>query len=143
MNKWWKNGVAFSCTQCGKCCNARDDVAYVYVSQHERRLLAKEFKMSVATFTRHYALRENDGKFFLRFIDGHCIFLHDNKCIVHHVKPTQCRTWPFWEEVMASKEVYQNQVLDFCPGSNVDTPIISTNEIAKQIKETDNAFFEV
>lgn len=143
MDKWWKNGVAFSCIQCAKCCSARDDVAYVYVNQGERQLMAKELQLPLATFTKRYARRADDGKYYLNFVDQHCIFLEDKKCTMHHIKPTQCRTWPFWEEAMASKAEYKKQVLDFCPGSNVDSPVVKADDIEKQINETEDAFFEV
>jgi hypothetical protein len=34
-------------------------------------------------------------------------------------------------------------VLDFCPGSNVDSPVVKADDIKKQINETEDAFFEV
>ncbi|MBC8369113.1 MAG: YkgJ family cysteine cluster protein [Planctomycetes bacterium] len=143
MDNWWKNGVAFSCTQCAKCCSARDDIAYVYVNKQERQLIADNLRLSLPEFTRKYSKRNPDGKRYLLFVNGDCIFLVNKKCTIHHCKPTQCRTWPFWEEVMASREDYQKMVLDFCPGSNVDLPLISSSQIDSQIQETEDAFFEV
>jgi len=143
MENWWKNGVAFSCKQCAKCCSARDGMSYVYVNTSERRLLADNLRLSLAVFTKKYSLREPNGQWHLRFVNGSCIFLQNNKCTVHQVKPTQCRTWPFWNEVMESKAEYTRQVLDFCPGSNVKQPIVSASDIKQQIIDTDAAFFEV
>lgn len=143
MNKWWKNGIAFSCTQCAKCCNVHDDMAYVYVNRHERQRIADQLQITLGAFTKEYTRRDSDGQHHLLFIDDHCIFLEDKQCTIHDAKPTQCRTWPFWEEVMVSKSEYQKQVLDFCPGSNVEQPVISADSIDKQILETEDAFFEV
>ena len=44
-----------------------------------------------------------------------CMFLKDKKCSVYEARPTQCRTWPFWPEVMPAK-AWKKEVLAFCPG---------------------------
>lgn len=38
-------------------------------------------------------------------------------CTVYKVRPTQCRTWPFWPETMGAKS-WQKDVVQFCPGVN-------------------------
>ena len=36
--------------------------------------------------------------------DGRCIFLgKDNGCKVYEARPVQCRTYPFWPEVVNSR----------------------------------------
>jgi Fe-S-cluster containining protein len=75
----------------------------------------------------------------LRFKDGHCVFLVDERCSVHEVKPVQCRTFPFWEELLETPETYRAQVLDFCPGSG-EGERVPAAEIARQVTETEAAF---
>jgi Fe-S-cluster containining protein len=29
---------------------------------------------------------------------GACVFLENHQCLLHDVKPEQCRTFPFWNE---------------------------------------------
>ena len=139
MDVWWKDGLPFSCTQCGKCCWGRGDVAHVYVNYEERQRLADFLDLDLATFNRRYTRLEDDGHRNLKFMDDHCVFLEEGICTVHEAKPTQCRTWPFWEELLESPEAYREQVLDFCPGSEVSDPVVSAESIRKQAEETEQA----
>lgn len=51
-----------------------------------------------------------------RLIDGEqicCMFDYiDNMCTIYEHRPSQCRTFPFWE---GYREKYQD-LLEFCPG---------------------------
>ncbi len=139
MEVWWKDGLPFACTQCGKCCHARGDVAHVYVNYAERRALADYLQIDLATFNRRFTRQQEDGHRLLRFRDGHCVFLHGATCSVHEAKPVQCRTWPFWQELLETKTAYQQQVLDFCPGSQAREPVVDAAEIQRQMEETEEA----
>ncbi len=35
---------------------------------------------------------------------SHCHFLFDGGCAIHPAKPTQCRIFPFWPELVESHE---------------------------------------
>jgi Fe-S-cluster containining protein len=39
----------------------------------------------------------------------------ENRCSVYEGRPDQCRTWPFWPEVMDAK-TWKKEVAAFCPG---------------------------
>ena len=43
-----------------------------------------------------------------------CIFWEDG-CSVYEARPLQCRTFPFWESVLASRDSWEHVVND-CPG---------------------------
>ena len=129
---WWADG----------CCHKRGDIGFVYVNYSERRVLAKQLGLSVRAFTREYTVSEDDGARVLKFSDNRCIFLEDAACKVHEAKPTQCRTWPFWRETLASKEAYKNEVLDFCLGSHKGKKVCA-EEIRRQMDETEQALWEV
>ena len=62
-----------------------------------------------------------------------CVFLKDNKCSVYEGRPTQCRTWPFWPEVMKPK-AWRRDVVEFCPGANKGR-LYSAKEIEKTLSE--------
>ena len=79
----------------------------------------------------------------LKFKNNHCIFLKNNTCTVNEVKPVQCKTWPFWPELMEDKKTFEKEVIDFCPGSQEKTKTVPAQEIKKQMKEVEDAFFEV
>lgn len=50
-----------------------------------------------------------------------CIFLHRTdkgiQCEIYPVRPVQCRTWPFWPEVIKSPDTW-NQAATHCQGMN-------------------------
>ncbi|MCX8228655.1 MAG: YkgJ family cysteine cluster protein [Planctomycetota bacterium] len=135
---WWADGLPFTCQQSGKCCHARGDYAWVYVGWPERERLAQALQITPEEFTQKYTITDAQGARILRFVDGHCIFLEDAACQVHDHKPVQCRTWPFWEELLESPETYEAEVRNFCPGSRSGKRI-SADEIRRQMKETEEA----
>ena len=115
MKKWWENGVQFECQGSGKCCVSHGEYGFVYLTPKDRIRLAQHLGMTTPQFTRQHC-EKNDGYFHL--IDGEdnrCIFLKDKKCSIYEARPTQCRTWPFWPEVMDAK-TWKKEVATFCPG---------------------------
>lgn len=97
--------------------------------------------MSPAAFTRRYTVLTEEGYRTLRFEEQACVFLEGNRCRIHPVKPTQCRTWPFWSELLESEEAYETEVRAFCPGSR-SGPSVPAAEIRRQAAETDRALEE-
>ena len=61
------------------------------------------------------------------------MFLKNKKCSVYEARPTQCRTWPFWPEVMNAKS-WKTEVESFCPGVGKG-PLWSKTEIEKIMAE--------
>ena len=47
----------------------------------------------------------------LREKDGSCIFLGDDgkMCTIYEARPVQCRTYPFWPNIMQSKEKWDEE----------------------------------
>ena len=114
-NQWWQKGIRFECQGSGKCCVSRDEYGYVYMTKKDRIRMAKELGLSTGEFTKKYCIKE-DGLFhLLDGEDGKCHFLKGKKCGIYQGRPTQCRTWPFWPEVMDAK-VWKKEVKSFCPG---------------------------
>ncbi|MHC4391240.1 MAG: YkgJ family cysteine cluster protein [Planctomycetota bacterium] len=109
-------GLRFSCTGCGDCCRGAE--GYVWVGGDEVRALAEHLELSVKAFGKRY-LRRVDGQ--LSLVDkpgplGDCIFWDDAKgCTVYDVRPTQCRTFPFWPENLTSRRAWV-KVRRECPG---------------------------
>jgi Fe-S-cluster containining protein len=46
---------------------------------------------------------------------SHCHFLHDGGCAIHPAKPTQCRIFPFWPELVESPREWA-KTARYCPG---------------------------
>jgi len=134
--------LPFSCQQSGRCCHQREEYGYVYVNAQEREQIAAELDLSLGEFNKQYTRSEEDGSRVLLFRDRACIFLRDGLCTIHAVKPVQCRTWPFWEELLESAESYEREVLRFCPGSRVGERVPAA-EIRRQMRETERALWEV
>ncbi|MGB0717175.1 MAG: YkgJ family cysteine cluster protein [Phycisphaerae bacterium] len=117
--KWYAAGLAFECTQCGNCCSG--DPGYVWLTKEEIRRIAAFLgrddewlpKSQLRRVGFRYSLTEKS--------DGDCIFLkrEGNKamCGIYPVRPNQCRTWPFWTEVLRDPDTWNAVAMD-CPGMN-------------------------
>lgn len=113
-NSWWADGVRFQCQGSGKCCVSHGEFGYVYLTLEDRRRMAKVLGMSTSAFTRVHCLM-TDGVYHLKDDGGDCRFLKNKRCTVYEGRPVQCRTWPFWPEVMSAK-AWAKEVQNFCPG---------------------------
>ena len=72
------------------------------------REIARFLELSVEAFSRRF-LRLVDGRLCL--VDGEhddCVFWRrDRGCAIYPVRPTQCRTFPFWPEHLESPEAWR------------------------------------
>ena len=112
-----EKGLQWTCQGSGKCCVSRGEYGFVYLDLKDRQRFAKYLKISTQKFTSQYCHKTDDGYFHLKQHknETECIFLKNNKCGVYQARPTQCRTWPFWPEVLNAK-AWKNEVAKFCPG---------------------------
>lgn len=68
----------------------------------------------------------------------HCRFLTDEGCSIHPVKPTQCRTYPFWPSLVESRARWTIES-KFCPGIN-QGPLVQINTARAIANELPRAF---
>lgn len=110
------NGLRFECQGSGKCCSSRGEYGFVYLTKFDRQRFAKFMKMTTSAFTKKYCAKHN-GIWHLRSDNEKpdCQFLQKKQCSVYEARPTQCRTWPFWPEVLNAKS-WAKEVTGFCPG---------------------------
>lgn len=132
--EWWHEGVRFQCQGSGKCCTSRGEYGYVFLSLKDRRKLAKFLKLTTSVFTKKYCTKLH-GAFHLNEDpkEPDCLFLKNKQCSVYEARPTQCRTWPFWPEVMNAK-TWSREVLSFCPGIGKGR-LYSSQEIQKSLAQ--------
>ena len=74
--------------------------------------------MSVADFEQKYVRQVGIRKSLIEYANGDCVFFDGKarKCTVYDARPRQCRTWPFWQSNVATKEAWK-QTCEVCPGS--------------------------
>lgn len=119
---WYTDGLHFTCTQCGNCCTGPP--GYVWFDDVEALAMAEHLKLDVDEFRRRHA-RPVNGRWSLEEhlnAEGQydCAFLTRNErgeagCVVYPVRPTQCRTWPFWPENLRSTRSWKGASAT-CPG---------------------------
>lgn len=129
---WYKDGLKFECTGCGKCCTGAP--GYVWVTEEEILAMAEDVALAPEEFVRRYvrlvgerlSLRETE-----RGGEYDCIFLHGNKCQVYDSRPSQCRTFPWWARNLESQDAWMASAQE-CEGINkADAPHFSCEEIEK------------
>jgi Fe-S-cluster containining protein len=106
-NEGKKDGLSFRCTACGKCCTGSG--GKVWVNQREREIIADELCMELPEFDAQHADASSSSSVkgnrrTLNMVDNHCTFYDPNtrKCTIYTVRPTQCRTYPFWPQIVVS-----------------------------------------
>jgi len=138
---WYIGGLAFECQGCGQCC-AGPEEGYVWVTDEEVAKIAKFLGLDeqimrdayVRRVGRRFSLRE-------RMPSRDCVFLGRDEqgrriCEIYPVRPTQCRTWPYWPGNLRCPEDWCRAARR-CPGINLGR-LYDFNEIeALRIETTD------
>lgn len=91
--------LRFTCTGCGNCCTGDPRLFWVEVSRTEQARIARYLGISLAWLRRRYVVREPNGD-GLNMESGRCIFLDGKRCGIYSVRPSQCRTYPLWPELL-------------------------------------------
>ena len=128
---WYKDGLAFTCTRCGKCCTG--EPGFVWLTDDELSAIA-EFLGEPVEQVRALHTRKARGRRTLREkANGDCVF-YDRKegCTIYPVRPAQCRTWPFWESNVESPEAWE-RTKAVCPGSGRGQ-LIPAEEVTLRVK---------
>jgi uncharacterized protein len=105
--------IRFTCQDgCANCC---DQDGFVYLSEGDVKRAAKFVGLRQKAFEEKYIYRTAHMRRFRKPRDRQCPFLEDKKCAIHPAKPTQCRTFPFWPELIESRKEWA-RTAKHCPG---------------------------
>jgi Fe-S-cluster containining protein len=118
----------FACVPaCTNCCRQR---GFVYLTEADLRRAAAFLRLSAPAFERRYVYRTRTLLRLRKPRRSQCPFLGERGCAIHPVKPTQCRAFPFWPELVRSRDAWK-QAADYCPGIGAG-PLV-TIETAQRI----------
>ena len=105
--------LRFECQPgCTRCC---DQKGFVYLGTGDLERAAKFVGMSAKAFEKKYVYRTKHQMRLRKPPEKQCPFLEDYGCSIHPAKPTQCRTFPFWPEIVERRDTWQ-RTAQYCPG---------------------------
>jgi len=128
--KFWHEGVKFCCQQCGNCCTFPGGSVTAGKADFEK--IAGFLNISFDEFFKKYAFNHHGLVSIKSVPGGPCIFYKDG-CTIYEVRPTQCRTYPFWPDIMKAKVRFEN-IKETCAGINKGR-LWAKEEISKEIKK--------
>ncbi len=134
MEKTKETPRRFACTGCGKCCTGDPRRYWIETTRAEQQRIAQYLGISMAWLRRRYVVRE-PGAEGLTMRGGRCNFLDGgNRCRIYEVRPTQCRTYPFWPELLSSRSAWRQEAKR-CEGIG-QGETIATDLIKKILKRS-------
>jgi len=127
-----KQPLYFECTACGACCTGGTD-HYIAVNNNEAELIRKHLGVTLNWFRRRYIEHLTRDSWSIRLQDGQCVFLNQQgHCKIYNLRPTQCKTYPYWPELLETKKNWLNE-RKHCEGINKGQQI-SIRHIKRQLK---------
>ena len=130
-------GLRFACQPgCTACCEQK---GFVYLTESDVIRAAEFLGISPAEFERKYVFRTRNRIRLRVPRDASCHFLTASGCSIHPVKPTQCRIFPFWPELVESRREWQKTARSYCPGMN-QGPLIQIEAARSQAEEMRQAY---
>jgi uncharacterized protein len=126
--------LRFQCQPgCTACCTQR---GFVWLTEEDLARAAEFLGMTPRAFERRYVYRISRRLRLRVPRDANCHFLRDGGCSIHAVKPTQCRIFPFWPELVESRREWR-KAAKFCPGLD-QGPLVqiqTAKELAREMRE--------
>jgi Fe-S-cluster containining protein len=105
--------MRFECQPgCIKCCEQR---GFVYLTEDDILRAARFLNLTPAAFERKFVYRTTNLRRLRVPRDAQCGFLLEDGCGIHPAKPSQCRLFPFWPELVESKREWL-KTAQWCPG---------------------------
>lgn len=128
-----KTELRFRCTGCGNCCYGDPQTYYIDASTKELDNIRQHLRLSLKWFLKRYTQVLPWGGRGIRLnANGACSFLVNSRCRIYHHRPAQCRTYPFWPEVVDSKRHWLAETKR-CEGIN-QGPVIPLVKIERLLR---------
>src|SRR5437773_2864153 len=89
-NPWYKDGLRFSCTQCGHCCTGAP--GFVWVNDEEIQAIATFLEEPIEQVIAAHTRAEYRGRSLRERNNGDCVFYDKTAgCTIYAARPGQCR----------------------------------------------------
>jgi Fe-S-cluster containining protein len=132
-------GLRFECQPgCTACCTQQ---GFVYLTAADLPRMAAFLGMTPAAFERRYVYRTRNRIRLRVPPDATCSFLKNDGCSIHPAKPTQCRIFPFWPELVESRRAWR-KTAHYCPGMG-QGPLIQIEAAREQAREMREGYPEL
>jgi len=100
--------------------------------------IAKFLQMKASEFERRYVYRTRNLLRLRMPRHTQCHFLLENGCSIHPAKPTQCRIFPYWPELVEDKKEWRKTAA-WCPGIGKG-PLVQIETAKEQAREMRQAY---
>jgi Fe-S-cluster containining protein len=128
--------LRFECQPgCTECCRQK---GFVYLAEADVAQAAQFLGLEPAEFERRYVYRTRNRMRLRVPRDASCHFLREGGCSIHPAKPTQCRIFPFWPELVESRREWA-KTARYCPGMGKG-PLIQIEAAREQAREMREAY---
>lgn len=114
---WWKDGLKFGCTACGRCCQNEGEV---WLDADEFADLSTNLNETPEAVLEKYTEKTMSGWVKLKNqisddpkINDRCIFLgaDGKECSIYSSRPIQCRTYPFWPRLLSNPAEWDKEAV--------------------------------
>jgi len=89
----------FACTMCGNCCRLR----IIQITEEDIKRMEKEGLKDFHV--------KSGNEYWMRRENGRCVYLKDDKCSIHKIRPQICRNFPFFKRF----GLEYCRAVSFCP----------------------------
>ncbi len=77
---WYKDGLQFTCTRCGKCCRDREDPTFVFLEEDDVQRLSECLSLSPKQVLQRYCTWNEEDGYVLNRKPGSCVFYDGRAC---------------------------------------------------------------
>lgn len=107
-----KKALHFECTACGACCSGGID-HYIAVRRADLPAICTYLGIGIRWLRRRYIKPFSASLLSIRTDkNNRCVFLDkDNTCRIYPVRPTQCRTYPYWPELLVNRAAWRAEAI--------------------------------